>query len=285
MQQFLTFIETIAWTQVALVGGAVILGYFLARGISYVIGRQVERRFDQTTGMVVRRLVFYGLLGLAVAIVLQELNISLGALLAAGGILGIALGFASQTAVSNIISGLFLIFERPFEVGTIIRVEGQLGMVESIDLLSTKVRTFDNLYWRMPNEKLLKSDIYNLTRYDIRRTDIKTSISYGDDIERAREVLLEAAEANPNVLGMPEPVTLVDNMGESGIELTLRFWFDRTDYLQVLSDLRQEVKVALEDAGCTIPFPHRTLYVRDEEEWREVEALNRERQSNPPADE
>lgn len=280
MKELKLILESVPWVDVGIITATAIAGYFIARFISYLIGRQVERRLDQTTGMIARRLVFYGLLGLALTVVLRELDVSLGALVAAGGLLGVALGFASQTAVSNVISGLFLIFERPFEVGAVIRVEGQLGMVESIDLLSTKIRTFDNLYWRMPNEKLLKSDIYNLTRYEIRRADIKASISYGDDIERAREVLLETAEANPKVLGTPEPVTLVNSMGDSGIDLTLRFWFDRTDYLQVVSNLIQEAKVALEEAGCTIPFPHRTLYVRNEEDWQEVEALNRKRQAD-----
>lgn len=285
MQELKGLLISIPWINVGLVAATILLGYLVAKSISYFIGRQVEQRLDQTSGMIARRLVFYGLLGLALAVVLREMDVSLGALLAAGGLFGVALGFASQTAVSNVISGLFLIFERPFEVSDVIRVEGQLGMVESIDMLSTKIRTFDNLYWRMPNEKLLKSDIYNITRYEIRRSDIKASISYGDDIERAREVMLETAESNPKVLGTPEPVTLVNSMGDSGIDLTLRFWFQRTDYLEVVSNLTQQVKVALEDAGCTIPFPHRTVYVRDEEDWQEIEALNRQRQAESPGDE
>lgn len=272
------FVETIPWVTAGIVAGTALVGYFLAKLISYFVGRQIENRFNQTSGLAARKLVFYGLLVVVLGIVLGEMDVSLGALVAAGGLFGVAIGFASQTAVSNVISGLFLIFERPFEVSDVIRVEGQFGLVESIDLLSTKIRTFDNLYWRMPNEKLLKSDIYNITKYDIRRKDLMTSISYGDDIQVARDALLQCAEDNPMVLAQPEPVTIVNTMGESGIEITLRFWFERADFLTVTSDMTQQAKVALEDAGCTIPFPHRTVYMRQEEEWEETERLHRERQ-------
>jgi len=254
----------IPWTTVALVVATGALGILAARALSNVVRRQVERRVDQTTGMITQKIVFYGLLFLALLVVLRELDVSLGALLAAGGLIGVALGFASQTAVSNIISGIFLIFERPFEVADIIRVDNTAGVVQSIDLLSTKIRTFDNLYWRIPNEKLLKNDITTITTYDIRRLDVVTSITYDDDIGRAREVLRECAEEYHLILGDPEPITLVTAMGESGIELTLRCWFHKPNYLEVMSELTHRVKVGLEEAGCTIPFPHRTVYVRGE---------------------
>lgn len=275
------------WGTVGIAAGTIVGGYYLAKFLSYFVGRQVEQNVDQTTGLAVRKLVFYGLLFGVLTVFLGQLNVSFGALLAAGGLLGVALGFASQTAVSNVISGLFLIFERPFEVSDAIRVDGQFGLVESIDLLSTKIRTFDNLLWRMPNEKLLKSDIYNITRYDIRRRDLVTSVSYGDDIQVARDALLECAENNPKVLAQPEPVTLVNSMGESGIELTLRFWFERADFLELGAEMTQQAKVALEEAGCTIPFPHRTVYFREEPEWQELEEQNRQRQaeSKQPAGE
>lgn len=282
MKDFQQYLKTIPWFDVLLIGTTILAGYLIAKIISYYVGRKVEERFDQTSGLIARKLIYYGMLGVILLIVLRALDASIGALLAAGGFFGIAIGFASQTAVSNVISGIFLIFERPFDVADAIRVDGQFGMVESIDLLSTKIRTFDNLYWRMPNEKLLKSDIFTITKYDVRRMDVAASVSYGDDIQRARDVLLETAEANPKILAQPEPVTLVDSMGESGINLTLRYWFERNDFLEVKSEITQQIKVALEEAGCTIPFPHRTIYVRDEEKWEELEKLNREQQANHP---
>lgn len=264
---------SVPWQNVLIVAITIIFGVAVARIISNMVARQVERKFDRTSGMIAQKIFFYGLLVFAFAVVLRELDVSLGALLAAGGLLGVALGFASQTAVSNIISGIFLIFERPFDVGDVIKINEKFGSVESIDLISTKIRMFDNLYWRMPNEQLLKSDIITVTKYDIRRIDVAASISYDDDIGVARDVLLGVAEENTLVMGDPEPIVLVNSMGESGINLTLRCWFFKTDYIKVLTELTHEAKVALEEAGCTIPFPHRTVYMREEENWQAASTL------------
>ncbi|MGM0381815.1 MAG: mechanosensitive ion channel family protein [bacterium] len=270
------FVELIAawpWQQIGVIVITALVGFLIARLLSKLVGSQVESKMDSTSGMIASKITFYFLLVVVVAVILRELDVSLGALLAAGGFLGLALGFAAQTSVSNMISGIFLIFERPFNVGDVIKIEGEVGFVLSIDLLSTKLRTFDNLYRRVPNEKVLKSDITTITKYDIRRLDINTSISYDDDIEVARETLLEVAEDHHLVMGDPEPVVLVTKMGESGIELILRCWFYKTDYITLLTELTHRVKVALEEAGCTIPFPHKTVYVRNEEDWEKAAAL------------
>lgn len=273
IQQALSTLKNIPYLQVLLILLTAGLGFALAKFISMFVGRQIERTMDQTSALVVRRLIFYAVLVLVLVVILAEMEVSLAALLTAGGLFGVALGFAAQTAVSNIISGVFLIFERPFNVSDVIKVDNNTGVVQSIDLLSTKIRTFDNQSWRMPNEKLLKSDIITITRYDIRRSDLSTSISYDDDIQTARDVMLECAENHPLVMAEPEPVTLVNRMGDSGIEITLRYWFYRTDFIQVFSDLTQDVKIALEEAGLTIPFPHRTLYLRQDEDWQQAQLM------------
>lgn len=280
IQQALSTLKTIPYLEILLVLLTAVVGWMIAKAISLFIGRQVERTTDQTSALVARKLVFYGIILLVLVVILAELDVSLAALLTAGGILGVALGFASQTAVSNIISGVFLIFERPFEVSDVIKVDNNAGVVQSIDLLSTKLRTFDNQFWRMPNEKLLKSDIITITKYEVRRTDLATSISYDDDIQTAREVMLECARNHPLVMADPEPVSLVNRMGDSGIEITLRYWFYRTDFIQVLSDLTHEVKIALEEAGLTIPFPHRTVYLRQEDDWQTAQLLDSDMEGN-----
>ncbi len=261
------------WQLFAVILLTALLGFLVARLISKLVGDQVEKKMDSTSGMIAQKLTFYFLLVLVVGIILRELDVSLGALLAAGGFLGLAFGFAAQTSVSNMISGVFLIFERPFNVGDVIKIDGEVGIILSIDLLSTKMRTLDNLYRRVPNEKILKNDITTITKYDIRRLDINTSISYDDSIEVAKETLLEVAEEHHLVMGDPEPVVLVTKMADSGIELILRCWFYKTDYITLLGELTHRVKEELEEAGCTIPFPHRTVYVRNEEDWQAAATL------------
>jgi small-conductance mechanosensitive channel len=262
--------------QIIIISLIAVIGFLVAKLISTIAGKQVEKKMDSTSGLIARKVSFYLLLLLVGAVILRELEVSIGALVAAGGFLGLAIGFAAQTSVSNIISGIFLISERPFNVGDVIKIEGNVGIVLSIDLLSTKLRNFENLFWRVPNEKVLKSDIITITKYDIRRMDIVTSISYDDDIQKARDILLECADNNHLVLGDPEPIVLVTKMGDSGIEMTLRCWFYKTDYLALLTELTHEAKLALEEAGCTIPYPHHTVYVRNEKDWEQAGKLEKE---------
>src|SRR5690606_3033117 len=125
------------------------------------------------------------------------LGFSLSVLLGAAGVLSVALGFASQTSASNLISGLFLIGEQPFQLGDTIKVGNTTGEVLSIDLLSVKLRTFDNLYVRIPNESLIKSEMTNLTRFPIRRFDLLIGVAYKENISQVRQIMQNVADNNP----------------------------------------------------------------------------------------
>ena len=120
---------------------------------------------------------------------LRELGFDLSVVLGAAGILSVAIGFASQTSTSNLISGLFLMLERPFSIGDVIKVDSTTGEVISIDLLSVKIRTFDNLFVRSPNESMIKTQVTTLTKFPIRRADLQVGIAFKEDIERVKEIL------------------------------------------------------------------------------------------------
>lgn len=209
---------------------------------------------------IVRRFSFYAVLGLFVTMALSELGVNLGVLLGAAGILTVALGFASQTSASNVISGLFLLGERPFSPGDIIRIGETTGEVLSIDLLSAKLRTFDNLYVRVPNETLVKSQIINLSRFPIRRVDLQIGVAYKEDIERVREVLLGVAERNPLCLQEPTPLLIFQGFAESALSLQFSVWARRENFLDLKYSIQAEIKEAFDEHAIEIPFPHRTLY-------------------------
>jgi len=133
------------------------------------------------------------------------MGFQLSVLLGAAGILSVAIGFASQTSASNLISGLFLIGEGPFAIGDFIRVGTTEGEVLSIDLLSVKLRTPDNLFVRIPNEQLIKSEVVNLTRFAIRRLNLAVGVAYKEDIPRVRHILMQVATDNPLCLNEPAP--------------------------------------------------------------------------------
>ena len=220
----------------------------------------VTRGYNAQKGLVVGKLVFYPLLLVILVSVLKELGFSLAPLLGAAGILGIALGFASQTSVSNIISGFFLIAEEPFQVGDIIQVGDVSGAVLTIDMLSVKIRTFDNKMVRIPNESLVKGQFTNVTRFPIRRVDIPVGVAYREDIGRVRTVLMEIAEANLLILMEPEPLVIFEGYGASSIDFKFAVWTKRESFLEVKNAVTEEVKVRFDSEGIEIPFPHVSIY-------------------------
>ena len=195
---------------------------------------------------------------------LNEFGFKLSHLLAAAGIAGIAIGFASQTSVSNIISGLFLIAEQPFVVNDVISVGGVTGQGLSIDFLSIKLRMFDNKYVRIPNETIVKSEVTNMTHFSIRRVEINVGVAYKEDIGRVREILLDLAHKNPLCLMEPEPVVNIQGFGASSVDIFCGVWAARQDYMKLKNSIQEEIKKRFEAEGIEIPFPYISLYTGTE---------------------
>src|SRR5262245_38988329 len=178
-------------------------GLLAARALGMTAHRVAERHGTAQHAMIARRVVFFTVLFLTLATVLRQLGFNLSVLLGAAGVLTVALGFAAQTSASNLISGIFLIFERPFVVGDTIGVGGTQGEVVTVDLLSVKLRTLDNLLVRIPNETLLKTEVTNYTRYPIRRVDVDLTVAFRQNLARVRDLLEAIADEEP--LAFDEP--------------------------------------------------------------------------------
>ena len=236
------------------------IGLILAWFISRVIVRVLRPRLKAQEAMLVKRLSYYLLFSLVIITTLHQLGIDLGLLLGAAGILTVAIGFASQTSASNIISGIFLIAERPFVVGDLLNVDGTIGEVVSIDLISVKMRTFDNLMLRVPNEMLIKSTFVNLTRFPIRRLDVQVGVAYKEDTEKVRRILFDVADRNPLCLDEPKPLFIYKGYGDSSLEIQFSVWAKRENFLLLRNSIHEEIKIAFDKNGIEIPFPHRTLY-------------------------
>jgi small-conductance mechanosensitive channel len=170
------------------------------------------------------------------------------------------IGMAAKTSVSNIISGIFLLADRPFEIGDAVDIGGDAGEVIDISLFSTRLRTFDNKYLRIPNETVATAKIINLTHYDLRRLEILVGIAYSEDVGKALEVISGVVKKEKLVLADPEPLVMATGFGDSSIDLTVRAWVQRTELLSARTDLMIGIKKALEDADIEIPFPTRTLH-------------------------
>lgn len=238
----------------------IVIGFALATFLGRLVKRLGHDHLTLHQQVMFRRLVFYGVLALFLTLALRESGFQIGVLLGAAGILTVALGFASQTSASNIISGLFLVAERPFELGQFIEVEGIRGDVVSIDLLSVKLRTLDNLYVRIPNESLIKSRLTNFSRFPIRRLDLPVGVAYGEDLDRVTRVLTDLVADNPHCMEEPAPFVILQQFGGSSVDLQLSFWVRREDVRTLRSDMMFAIKAAFDREGIEIPFPHTTLY-------------------------
>jgi len=222
--------------------------------------RLVGARYSTQQGMVAGKVVLYTGILIILVSVLVELGFSLAPLLGAAGILGIAIGFAAQTSVSNIISGFFLMAEQPFVLDDLVQVGDLTGRVLSIDMLSVKLRTYDNRFVRIPNENLVKTAFVNLTRFPIRRADIQVGVAYKEDIRKVKEVLFQVAREHPGALMEPEPQLFFQDYGASSLDFLFGVWVRTDIFFQVRNELREMIKERFDAEGIEIPFPHRTIY-------------------------
>lgn len=237
-----------------------VLGFVIARLISNTFIRTIGARFNPHQRLVWRRGIFYFIFLFFVIASLKEAGFKLSVFLGAAGILTVALGFASQTSATNLISGLFLIGEGSFEIGdtiqiTLIRGHTIEGEVISIDLLSVKLLTLDNVYIRLPNEQLIRAPVHNLSKYPIRRIPITLAINFHEDILKVREVLLDVAAKYPLVLDEPKPAVTVTAFRESSIELLFAVWSKRENFLQVRDEMQERIRNGFVENQIEIPVP------------------------------
>lgn len=252
-----------------------VVGLFLARLVARGAGRLAASHLDLHQSTLIRRIVFYGLTALVVTTALHQMGFKLGVLLGAAGILTVAIGFASQTSASNLISGLFLLAERPFQIGDTVRVADVTGEVLGVDLLSVKLRTFDNLYVRIPNETLVKSFVTNFSRFPIRRYDLQLGLAYGEDMDRVRRIIESVADRNPLCLEEPKPLLIFQGFGASSVDIQVSVWARRQNFLDLRNSLPLEIKKAFDEQGVEIPFPHVSVYAGKHSDPLKISGMDR----------
>ena len=225
-----------------------VIGLVISKIISNISGKFTNARFGSHLGSVTKNIVFYVLVLSTIIAFLGAFRIDFTGLLAAAGIMGLAIGFAAQTSISNIISGFFLIVDKPFEIGEAIEIDNYSGHVLDISLLSTRILTFDNRYLRLPNSIVANSRIVNLSRYEIRRLDIPIVIAYREKISKALQILDMVIKRNEKVLMEPEPMVNITKLGESSVDFEIRVWIRRSDLFTVKNEIIKGVKEAFDEA-------------------------------------
>jgi len=200
-----------------------------------------------------------------ILVILSQLGISLGPLLAGLGVAGFILGFALQDSLSNFAAGVMILLYRPYDVGDFVDVGGVVGTVDKMSLVSTSLLTIDNQLYIVPNSKIWGDVIKNVTAQKIRRVDMVFGISYSDDIENAEAVLADILKAHEKVLDDPESVIRLHTLGESSVDFIVRPWVNVDDYWEVYWDITRTVKMRFDEEKISIPFPQRDVHLYHED--------------------
>ena len=172
----------------------------------------------------------------------------------AAGIAGVAIGFAAQTSVSNLISGIFIVSEKSIKLGDTIIINGVTGIVDAISLLSVRVHTYDNQMVRIPNSSIINSILTNNTYNSYRRFMVNVSVAYECDLAFALETLKKAPALCPTARTDPAPNAWIESFGESGINLVLVIWFNNPDFVTVKNETFIAIKKVFDEAKIEIPY-------------------------------
>jgi small-conductance mechanosensitive channel len=232
------------------------------------VALQMKKRFKGKIEDFKLDLITKGINGFIYAVsiiwVLNILGVNITSLFVAGGIIGVVLGFATQRVGSNLVSGLFLMIERPFKIGHTVLIDGNSGVVQDINAFSTVIRNFEGNFVRIPNEKVFTSTITSINVNPARRVEYTVGIRYKDDADKAISIVKSILEENPFCLVKPEAKIFVEQLADSSVNIKILFWVPSSKWFDVRSKLLWKIKMALEENGIQIPFPQRELWFNNE---------------------
>lgn len=241
--------------------GIFIGGRWIARGIIGIVRRVLLRaRLDDILVNFIISILSGILLLVVIIAALDRLGVDTTSLVALIGAAGLAIGLALQDSLKNFAAGVMLIVFRPFRAGDFVEAGGTQGVVEKINIFSSTFRTPDNREIIVPNGSIYSGVITNYSTRGTRRIDLVFSISYDDDIRKARSVIESVLAAEPRLLADPAPFIGVADLAAHSVDLHVRPWVNTSDYFATMCDLREKVKLAFDDNGLTIPYPQMDIH-------------------------
>lgn len=262
-ENLILFLPNLVLAILAMVG-FVILARIIYRLIWNLL---IKVHLNYEMSKLITNIVYLAMLGVGffVSLGILELDKTVTSLLAGAGILGLALSFAFQNLATNFVSGIIISMRRPIAVGDIIKSNDFYGTVHNINWRTVHLITFEGQYIYIPNKELIEKPVENFTKLGRRRVDLEVGISYAEDLQHVKDVVLDAVEDVPNRIEAYEPELYFEEFGESSIDFVVRFWipFGRTtpnrDYKAAVSEAIMRIKAAFDKEGITIPWPIRTL--------------------------
>jgi small-conductance mechanosensitive channel len=256
----------------SLVIGIIIMiaGVVIARIISTLFKRYFAANLPGNVSTNLHKIIYYGIIIVTLLAVITSQGIDLSGLMVAGGIFGIVIGFAAQSVVSNLFSGIFLMFDRPAKTGDLIEISqsNTYGRLMDITIFSTRIKLFDGSIMRVPNEKIFTSEIRNVSGSEVRRLEVILGIAYKEDIDHAILVIKKATSRLPFVLREPQPEVWTEQLADSSVNLKVLTWIPRDEWDSVGPVLLKEIKKDIDNAGIEIPFPQRVIHYTKSGETR-----------------
>lgn len=250
---------------IALAALVLVLGFFIAKWIRRLAYKLIKKfGHNETLNNLFSSFVYILFLGITFFVVLSILNLdkAVTSILAGAGILGLALAFAFQDIASNFMSGVFISFRKPLRVGDIVLVQGFEGQVVDVNLRDTVIDTFKGQLVIIPNKDVYQNPIENFSHLKKRRFDLPIGVSYGEDLDKVKQVTIDAVSNVENVSKEHPPVLFFTEFGESSINFSIRIWIDSADskaFRQMGSDAIVAIKKAFDENDIQMPFPTRTL--------------------------
>jgi small conductance mechanosensitive channel len=239
------------------------IGLWLIKIINGFIKRFFDKKdYDPTLENFIASLINWGLKIVLFVLVITQLGVESASLVAIIGAAGLAVGLALQGSLANFAGGVLILLIKPFRVGDFISAQGVDGTVKEISIFNTKLTTFGNQLAIIPNGKLSNDNIINYTEEGIRRENLTFGIGYDDNIKQAKEILLNLVSEQDTVLKLEDkmPMVAVAELGDSSVNLTVRYWAKNEDFWNLRWLILEEGKVRLEAAGISIPFPQRDVH-------------------------
>jgi len=241
-----------------------VVGKMLARMIVNLLDKALRKTGTDTMLVGFLCNIAYSVLLIAVLLAaVDSLGVNVTSLLAILGAAGLAVGLALKDSLSNFAAGVMIIIFRPFNIGDFISAGGASGVVDEIGIFSTLMHTGDNQRIIVPNSAILGSNITNASALPTRRIDLVIGIGYDDNIGQARDIIMTILNAEDRILEDPAPAVAVSELGDSSVNLNVRPWVNTGDYWAVRADLLEGIKIKLDEAGISIPYPQQDVHMHE----------------------
>ncbi len=241
-----------------------IIGRWVIKGLTKAFGKMLDKKkTDDTLKPFLKNIVKTLLQIMLIISVLAMLGIEMTSFIAVLGAAGLAIGMALSGTLQNFAGGVMILLFKPFKVGDVIEAQGYLGSVSEIQLFNTILKTPDNRTIIIPNSALAGSSMINYTTEKTRRVDWTIGIGYGDDVDKAKQIIKQLCDQDPRILKNPEVFIAVAELADSSVNLTVRAWVNKEDYWNVFFDMNKKIYETFAKEGINIPYPQMDVHIHN----------------------